>query len=241
MTQVTLEIKHDQYCENPREAFDNITQLVMKDHYGDDDAFKMLVNHLQDRMGELQPHKRKHWLSDIAGVNTDNPPNWWMGDYRLDLAEEELDWEKVLFILQNYSAKQLELFWLPIYMYQHSGVAISHSAFSCPWDSGQAGVHVVYFSKVKEEAGLKTKLGHPAWLRDGLKWAEHMMKCELETYGQYVSGEVYCYTLESEDGSYADSCWGFYGDHENSGILEHIPKEFHPHISYGELTLTLEL
>ena len=36
---------------------------------------------------------------------------------------------------------------LPVYLYDHSGIRISTSPFSCPWDSGQVGV--IYCTKKK--------------------------------------------------------------------------------------------
>lgn len=43
----------------------------------------------------------------------------------------------------------------------------------------------------------------------------------------------------SEEGDFEweeiDSCWGFFGDHETSGILEHIPQEFHEDIGNIEI------
>lgn len=40
------------------------------------------------------------------------------------------------------------------------------------------------------------------------------MVAEVETYDQYLTGDVYGYVIESEDGTVDDSCWGFFGlDH----------------------------
>jgi hypothetical protein len=44
------------------------------------------------------------------------------------------------------------------------------------------------------------------------------MKAELETYDDYLNGNVYGYTIDGDD--WEDSLWGFYGyDHEKSGLL----------------------
>jgi hypothetical protein len=42
---------------------------------------------------------------------------------------------------------------LPVYMYEHGGVAFSTSSFSCPWDSGQLGYMYTTHKKVKEHFG----------------------------------------------------------------------------------------
>jgi hypothetical protein len=37
-------------------------------------------------------------------------------------------------------AEREDVVWLPLYMYDHSGITISTAPFSCPWDSGQLGI-----------------------------------------------------------------------------------------------------
>ena len=50
---------------------------------------------------------------------------------------------------------------------------------------------------------------------DWKEWAYAMMEGEMETYNKYVSGEVYGYMIEDEEGEEASDvhlcgCWGFY-------------------------------
>ena len=33
----------------------------------------------------------------------------------------------------------------------------------------------------------------------------------METYSQYLEGDVYCFTVEDADGETVESCGGFYG------------------------------
>jgi hypothetical protein len=94
---------------------------------------------------------------------------------------------------------------LPIYMYDHSGITISTSSFSCPWDSGQIGYICVTREKILENWGgkrLTQKL---------IDDAERVLRGEVETYDQYLTSDVYGYVIE-EDGEFLDSCWGFYGE-----------------------------
>jgi len=79
---------------------------------------------------------------------------------------------------------------LPIYMLDHSGLTVRTTAFNDSWDSGQIGF--IYCSEEKA--------------KDGGAWAPiTMLKAEVETYDEYLRGDVYGY----ERGD--DSCWGFYG------------------------------
>lgn len=52
---------------------------------------------------------------------------------------------------------------------------------------------------------------------------ERVIKGELETYTQWVNGEVYGFTLYNEDGTLDNSCWGYYDIEDIRGEL---PEEF---------------
>jgi hypothetical protein len=105
---------------------------------------------------------------------------------------------------------------LPVYMYDHSGLALSTSPFSCPWDSGQLGIIYATPERV-EELGVAPED------------VEKALRSEVETYGQYISGDVYgyrkllrstCGTCGQTEEEELDSCWGFYGtDWEENGLL----------------------
>ena len=43
---------------------------------------------------------------------------------------------------------------------------------------------------------------------------------EVETYDQYLTGDIYGFKEVDSEGNEVDSCWGFYGDFETSGIIE---------------------
>ena len=49
------------------------------------------------------------------------------------------------------------------------------------------------------------------------------MEADVKIYNAYLNGEVYGYQIEPKDNNRLgcdDSCWGFYGDYEESGLLE---------------------
>lgn len=100
---------------------------------------------------------------------------------------------------------------MPVYAYVHSGATISTSPFSCPWDSGQCGF--VYCPASKAEDAFP---GNPHFRADALR----VLKGEVETFDQYLRGDVYGYVIEDKDGDTVDSCWGFYGmDHAEEEAL----------------------
>ncbi len=89
---------------------------------------------------------------------------------------------------------------LPLYMYDHSGITISLSPFSCRWDSGQVGFVQVPRKKIIEEFGKKNFT--PKLKVKALEWA----KMEVETLDSYIRGEIYGYVIDDT----GDSCWGYY-------------------------------
>ena len=109
---------------------------------------------------------------------------------------------------------------LPLYLYDHSGITMNTTGFSCPWDSGQVGW--IYASKedALREFGGKT---FTAAIR---KKAEDRMRGEVEYYDSYLRGEAYGFELY-KDGELEDSCWGFIGGNEEAlkGIEDYLPDE----------------
>ena len=94
---------------------------------------------------------------------------------------------------------------LPVFLYDHSGLAMNTIGFHCPWDSGQVGYVYVTLEAVRTEFGVKriTKA-----LRER---AEDILRAEIVSYDAYLGGRVYGYVIE-HDGEEVDACWGFVGD-----------------------------
>lgn len=109
---------------------------------------------------------------------------------------------------------------LPLYLYDHSGITISTSPFSCNWDSGQIGFIFVSKEKLRKEWNFKRIT------KDLIEKAERQLLSEVETYDQYLTGDVYGFKLFDENGNEEDSCWGFYGSNiKENGILDHVEGE----------------
>ena len=45
---------------------------------------------------------------------------------------------------------------------------------------------------------------------------EKYLDAEVETYDNYLTGEVYGYVVEDEQAEQIDSCWGFFGEIEEA-------------------------
>jgi len=97
----------------------------------------------------------------------------------------------------------------PLYLYDHSGLTISASPFSCPWDSGQVGYMYVTEEQAEKEYGKLTD--------EVLDKIERVMISQLEEYDYYLQGASYGFHIPELE----ESCWGFLGhDHEESGLVE---------------------
>ena len=108
----------------------------------------------------------------------------------------------------------------------NSGVTINTKGYSCPWDSGQVGYIWVSKEKRRNEYSIS---------RVTSKWVdkiEEYLNNEIETFAQYIEGDVYSFSVEEWDPTpgvgwvVTDSCAGFYGtDWDTNGIKDYIPND----------------
>ena len=128
-------------------------------------------------------------------------------------------WEE----LENYLYKEEDaLIAIPVFMYDHSGLWINTTGFSCPWDSGQIGYIYVSKEKVRREYSCKR-------ISKKLKKMIREMLCsEVDLYNDYLSGNVYGFTLtDKENAEEIDSSCGFYGtDYIENGIFDYVSSYF---------------
>ncbi len=127
----------------------------------------------------------------------------WHGRYRLG---DKHDWSEPGEFRQYLKSSKGAIM-LPVYLYDHSGLALSTTPFHCPWDSGQIGM--IWMSR-------KTALD--AFSRNGKRvtpklrlQAEEALRAEVREYHQFLSGDVWHVRVENEEGDILDSCSGFYG------------------------------
>ena len=114
--------------------------------------------------------------------------------------------------------KQNNVISLPLYLYDHSGITMSTSPFSCHWDSGQVGYIMVTKEEVRKQFGWKQVT------KKRIEKIKSYLRGEVETYDQYLTGDVYCYIAYDSDNNQVDGCGGFYGtDWENNGLFDTLP------------------
>jgi hypothetical protein len=155
-----------------------------------------------DNLGTMVCFHNRYDLGDNHNYNSDDYNNW-----------EEM--KKAIQKEENTAVI------LPLYLYDHSGISISTGAFSCRWDSGQIGFIFISKEKAIQEFGGKIVT---AKLKERLV---RILEGEVETYDQYVRGEVYGFQIVDEYDDIVDSCYGFYGNsHKESGMLDYIDFAF---------------
>lgn len=156
------------------------------------DAIKTLnVNDLTIEIyHDENPESPREW--DNLGTMLYKHPRYILGDREATVEEiEEITGD------DNY-------LWLPTYIYDHSGVTMNTSGFSCPWDSGQVGIIYVSKDDIRKEYGkqrISKMLKNKVYC---------VLRSEVRTFDQYLRGDVYGYMAKKGD-EVIESCWGFYG------------------------------
>ncbi len=128
-------------------------------------------------------------------------------------------WEE----LESYLYKiEKALIVTPIFMYDHSGLSVNTTGFSCPWDSGQIGFIYASKERIRKEYSYKR-------ISKNLKEQVRELLCsEVDLYNAYLSGDVYRFTLtDKEKDEELDSSSGFYGtDYIENGIFDYVSSYF---------------
>lgn len=133
-----------------------------------------------------------------------------------DSIEEAFDW--------HLSAKGLTLcdvIWLPVYLYDHSGLALSDTPFGDRWDSGQLGYIYERRDAIRAEyrvQRISRKLEQTVFER---------LRHTLQLLKYWANGDIYAYKIPALD----EYCGGFYGwNHDTSGLVEYATDAIDAHL-----------
>lgn len=92
---------------------------------------------------------------------------------------------------------------LPLGLIDHSGISMYVGGGAHPMDPGGWDSGIVGF--IFDTAKTREQIGTPV---DSI---EKVLRQEVELYDQYLTGQVYSYTVEDEEENTVDSCGGFLG------------------------------
>jgi len=163
---------------------------------------------LEDILGRLVCSHRKYNLGNERARNTGLYSSW----------EEWLE-EEVL------KPNKRQVVYLPLYLYDHSGITMSTTPFECRWDSGQVGYIYATKDEIRKRYNVK---------RCTKKVVEDVLvdfRTTIKEYDSYLRGDVYGFEITKPgDDEVIDSIWGYVGDmdyviSEAEGIIDEIAKE----------------
>lgn len=103
---------------------------------------------------------------------------------------------------------------LPVYLYDHSGVSMNTTGFSCPWDSGQVGYIYATAEKIWEWYSTECEttvvpLIERAPTPSMLEKAKKQLTSEVAEYDQYLTGDTYWCSVNGD--SVYESVGGIFG------------------------------
>lgn len=212
---LTIKIKQDHDAANPRVDYDNVGVMFCKHRsytLGDKDAEDPMV---EEEVLDYFGHRMTENMHDdvwngllMRADEAEGEDCLWMAEAIRAVAAELYDMDKWE---TEHSVRDNIAICLPLYLYDHSGLTISHGSFSCQWDSGQVGWHYMTKEDLDKEFGGDIERGQAC------------LEAELKIYDHCLTGNVWGFIVEDEAGNDVDSCWGFYGDDlEETGILDNI-------------------
>lgn len=187
---LTIEIHYDDDAQNPLTDYDNASVFACwHSRYN--------LGHYKDTQGHTPE-------SYVLSILSDN------GKASIERFEKrrskELGYTYEAEMPELMAALDNEALVRPLHLYDHSGITMRASAFDCAWDSGQVGFQYMTHAKIKEEFGGKTIN------KTNTAKAIKLMDGELETYDDYLTGNVYGYIIKDSEDEELDACWGFIGD-----------------------------
>lgn len=162
-------------------------------------------------------------------VIEENEKKEWLVDAVIDALLQADKWR----LLERHAG----IVYLPLFLYDHSGITMNVGGFHDPWDSGQVGYIYTDKNTIMQNVGgyyvgnnvdgrfLKTTE------RNWKKVAYHAMESEVSIYDQYLTGQVYGIITEEFDtdtGTWEeqDSCWGYFSDKWGDDLIEEIASEY---------------
>jgi hypothetical protein len=229
-------IETDEDPMNPREEFDNAGKMICchsRYNLGDEQfkSHEELLNHMGEQCKDWEALlARQEKRAEKSTIGYQNTAYW--DQFSKERTEEQLELiEKSLIVL-------------PLFLYDHSGITMNTSGFSCGWDSGQVGYIYITRKKAVEEWGKKV------CTKKVVERATKYLEGEVENYDQFLTGEVYGYRVltplnpgDIEEGDdpnseefdelreETDSCWGFYGYEQTKEDSEMV-KEAKSHVDW---------
>lgn len=237
----TINICYDEYCENPREINDGYLSHMIcwhrrhnlgdKHSYGDEHEFleslarqyvpyETVEKFLLERRGDC-------WLEKTTDgyILHDCAKRYYDAEYDSDtdidiIIDNSWDYmsDKDFYTLIS-EADSLVI--STIACLDHSGISVWIGGKTDPWDSGICG----YIYQTKKDTIEQNGATEANWKE--VAWKN--MKAEMREYNQFVQGEVFYWTIDSEDG-FSDGVSGYIGTDSIEYMLSEARNSIDGHI-----------
>ncbi len=125
---------------------------------------------------------------------------------------------------------QKDVISLPIYMYEHGGITISTTPYSCCFDSGQLGY--IHVTRAKAREFLKKK----KLMAKDVEEVYDRMRRQIKLIDNYITGDVFRFEILNNEGNEIDSCGGYYGTDFEKQLLPEVRKTIDNYIKKISLT-----
>jgi len=164
---------------------------------------------------DLDPESPREW--DNNGIMVCFHRRYDLGD-KTDLQSSDFEsWQEVA---EYLGREEKAICIMPLYLYDHSGLRIKAGSFNgllpqghAEFDSGQVGFIYTSLEQLNKGGHSFTEIT-PEQMEQIQGW----LTGEVETYDNYLSGNVFGFSIQDKNGEIIDSCYGFYG-------LEHCIEE----------------
>ena len=180
------------------------TQSLIEANIFHDDSFDPRQDH--EPMGKLVCAHRGYALSDEGALETLKHQVLQHRDLDRLLEKEELDLDHLPHLEQAAEALGIFAVKHDVYLYDHSGLAMSIRPFHCPWDSGKVG-----FIYVTQEDLEREYLGCGHTQAEAEAKAGAYMEGEVAEMDHYLAGRVWGFELTDSDGE-VHCVGGYIGD-----------------------------
>jgi hypothetical protein len=243
-----VQIMHDEWAESPRE-WDNTGEIVMLGHGGK--KYEHLTDEWIRDQRRRQKQEREvsqgRWQTGWRSYDTPEPQEFFAGlvGYNVEDENEKYgqempdEWHNTLIearVIKQYVLRSLDI-------HEHGGITIKDSSFSMSdFDgSGRYTSDGVIYAKLDNSGNNKndpnSNKNDPNSNKNDpdddteraqLEW---ILQTETRLYADYLEGNCWGFIVSKqmgidEDGEPVwedvDSCWGFYGDHDTSGLFDGV-------------------
>lgn len=104
---------------------------------------------------------------------------------------------------------------VPVYMIDHSGIALSTRDFGDPWDSGQVGIYHVSPEQIVASYGEDTP--------ETRATAQKSIEAEISEYSDYINGNCWGFEILNAEGDHVEGVGGFIGSNPiENGMADHL-------------------